>query len=79
MDLTGRADSLAALAEREFDLLVIGGGVIGAGVASVAARHGLAVALVEQGRLRRCDLELVVEADPRRAAVPAPRRRPPRA
>ncbi len=49
MDLTGRADSLAALAEREFDLLVIGGGVIGAGVASVAARHGLAVALVERG------------------------------
>ena len=49
MDLTGRADSLTALAEREFDLLVIGGGVIGAGIASVAARHGLAVALVDRG------------------------------
>ena len=49
MDLTGRADSLTALAEREFDLLVIGGGVIGAGIASVAARHGLSVALVDRG------------------------------
>jgi glycerol-3-phosphate dehydrogenase len=48
-DLTGRTDSLTALAEREFDLLVIGGGVIGAGIASVAARHGLAVALVDRG------------------------------
>lgn len=47
-DLTGRTDSLTALAEREFDLLVIGGGVIGAGIASVAARHGLAVALVDR-------------------------------
>ena len=49
MDLTGRAGSLTALAEREFDLLVIGGGVIGAGIASVAARHGLSVALVDRG------------------------------
>jgi glycerol-3-phosphate dehydrogenase len=46
---SSRADSLTALAEREFDLLVIGGGIVGAGVASVAARHGLAVALVDRG------------------------------
>ena len=36
------------LARREFDLLVIGGGIIGAGVANEAARAGLAVALVER-------------------------------
>jgi glycerol-3-phosphate dehydrogenase len=44
-----RADSLTALAEREFDLLVIGGGIVGSGIAAVAARHGLAVALVDRG------------------------------
>jgi glycerol-3-phosphate dehydrogenase len=44
-----RSDSLTALAEREFDLLVVGGGIVGAGIASLAARHGLAVALVDRG------------------------------
>jgi len=35
------------LSTRRFDLLVVGGGIIGAAVAAHAARHGLAVALVE--------------------------------
>ena len=40
---------LDALAGRRFDVLVIGGGVIGAGIANEAARAGLAVALVDRG------------------------------
>ena len=47
MDLRGRA--LEELATRRFDLLVIGGGIIGAGIANEASRHGLAVALVDRG------------------------------
>ncbi len=39
---------LAALASNAFDLLVIGGGVVGACVARDAARRGLRVALIEQ-------------------------------
>jgi glycerol-3-phosphate dehydrogenase len=39
---------VAELGERRFDLLVIGGGIIGAGIASHAARAGLAVALVDR-------------------------------
>ncbi len=47
MDLRGRA--LEELGARRFDLLVIGGGIVGAGIANEASRHGLAVALVDRG------------------------------
>ena len=40
---------LDRLTGRQFDLLVIGGGIIGAGIAEAAAAHGLSVALVEKG------------------------------
>jgi glycerol-3-phosphate dehydrogenase len=40
---------LDALAGRRFDLLVIGAGIVGAGIANEAARAGLAVALVDRG------------------------------
>jgi glycerol-3-phosphate dehydrogenase len=44
-----REESLDRLASRRFDLLVIGGGIIGAATAAHAARAGLAVALVDAG------------------------------
>ncbi|WUI03883.1 glycerol-3-phosphate dehydrogenase/oxidase [Spirillospora sp. NBC_00431] len=42
-----REDALRALADREFDVLVVGGGVVGAGTALDAVSRGLSVALVE--------------------------------
>ena len=39
---------IAAATGRRFDLLVIGGGIFGAGIARDAALRGLRVALVEQ-------------------------------
>src|SRR5690242_11021108 len=42
-----RAEALRAMAETELDVLVIGGGVVGAGAALDAATRGLAVGLVE--------------------------------
>jgi len=43
-----RGDTLTRLAEQPWDLLVIGGGIVGAGIAAAAAHEGLAVALVER-------------------------------
>ena len=44
-----RAGRLEALASRRFDLLVVGGGIVGAGIAEAATAHGLRVALVDKG------------------------------
>lgn len=43
-----RDSSLRRLAEEQFDVLVVGGGITGAGVALDAASRGLSVALVER-------------------------------
>jgi glycerol-3-phosphate dehydrogenase len=42
-----RAEALRSLAEDEFDVLVVGGGVVGAGAALDAVSRGLSVALIE--------------------------------
>ena len=39
----------SALANRTFDLAIIGGGILGAGIARDAVLRGLSVALVEKG------------------------------
>ena len=43
-----RSDSLSSLGNQTFDLLVIGGGMTGTGVAVDAATRGLRVALIEK-------------------------------
>jgi glycerol-3-phosphate dehydrogenase len=48
---TARDDALEALAGDRFDLLVVGGGIVGCAVAWLGARSGLRVALVERGDL----------------------------
>jgi len=47
LDPDSRSAALAALAGTEFQVLVVGGGVVGAGVALDAATRGLSVGLVE--------------------------------
>ena len=44
----GRAASLAALSDGQFDLAIVGGGITGAGIARDASLRGLKVALVEK-------------------------------
>src|SRR6266849_1480915 len=43
-----RTAALEKLGSVEFDLLVIGGGIVGAGIAEAASAHGLTVALVDK-------------------------------
>jgi glycerol-3-phosphate dehydrogenase len=44
----GRADALSALSAERFDVVVVGGGITGAGVALDAASRGFSVALLER-------------------------------
>ena len=44
-----RSDALAQLAGRQFDALIIGGGITGAGIARDAVMRGLSVALIDKG------------------------------
>ena len=48
LDAEYRAAAWRRIATKEFDVLVIGGGITGAGVALDAATRGLSTALVEQ-------------------------------
>jgi glycerol-3-phosphate dehydrogenase len=47
--MLSRADAVSALAAEPFDVLVVGGGITGAGVALDAATRGYSVALVQRG------------------------------
>lgn len=47
--MLSRTDAVAALSANEFDVVVVGGGITGAGVALDAASRGYSVALVERG------------------------------
>lgn len=47
LDTTKRAETIARMRETAYDLLVIGGGITGAGIAMDAATRGLKVGLVE--------------------------------
>jgi glycerol-3-phosphate dehydrogenase len=44
-----RVAAIERLGSRRFDLLVVGGGIVGAGIAEAATAHGLDVALVDKG------------------------------
>ena len=46
--MIARSDALVALESEAFDVVVIGGGITGAGVALDAATRGYSVALVER-------------------------------
>jgi glycerol-3-phosphate dehydrogenase len=46
--MLARGDALKALSEEEFDVVVVGGGITGAGVALDAASRGYSVAIVER-------------------------------
>ena len=67
-DREGRLDRLK---REEFDLVVIGGGINGAGIARDAAMRGFRVALVEKGRFCERDQQQVIETHPRRNPLPA--------
>ena len=47
--MSRREELLARLRSDAFDLLIVGGGIVGAGIARDAAMRGLNVALIEQG------------------------------
>ena len=77
--LTGarRAADLARVAADGVDVLVVGGGITGTGVALDAATRGLSVALVERHDLAHRHQPLEPQARARRAALPRPGRRRP--
>ena len=65
-----RARAWERLGAEQFDVVVIGGGVVGAGAALDAATRGLKVALVEARDFASGTSSRSVEDVPRRAALP---------
>ena len=74
-----RERAVGELADRRFDLLVIGGGIIGAANSSTRGARRSRGRARRGERLRQWHLERVLEADPRRVAIPPTGRRAPRA
>src|ERR1700704_561934 len=70
LDARDRGALLSRLATERYDVLVIGGGVTGAGTALDAASRGLRVALVEARDLASGTREPVEQAHSRRSALP---------
>lgn len=70
----GRAETRERLSKAGYDLLVIGGGILGTSVDWHSAHSGLRVAMVDMRRLRRCHVLRLLQARPRRSALPANRR-----
>jgi hypothetical protein len=66
-----RAVGFERLLGERFDLFVVGGGIVGAGVAELGARHGFRMTLGRARRLRVGNLECVFEARARRPSVSA--------
>ncbi len=66
----GRRDAIARMAENELDILVVGGGVVGAGSALDAVTRGLTTAIVEAAGLGERHVKPVEQADPRRPPLP---------
>ena len=66
-----RPTALARLGDEHFDVLVVGGGITGAGVALDAATRGSAHRARRTARLRFGHVVEVVQARARRAALPA--------
>ena len=61
---------LTRLADEPFDVLVVGGGITGTGVALDAASRGLRTALIDKGDFASGHVVEVVEARPRRHPLP---------
>ena len=73
-----REAALARMAEEELNILVVGGGVVGAGTALDSVTRGLSTGLVGQGLGVR-HLQPLQQADPRRSALSGDARLQPRA
>ena len=75
--MIGHADAVEALSSESFDVVVIGGGITGAGVALDASARGFSVALVEQADFGSGTSSRFVDTRPRRPAGRAWPRLPP--
>ena len=70
--MISRADALATFERERFDVVVIGGGITGAGVALDAASRGYSVALLERTDFAAGTSSLLDEPTPRGSVRKAP-------